>query len=105
MRLESTLTTPPYGSGVAFRNTERLAEFLATLRQEAARDIQNNLRRDIRCELTAKLRMVKGEHLNWLLAGYVERWKQKVEMQFSNGPSWMEMRGLLRRAIVAVRLL
>ena len=39
---------------------KRLAELRATLRQEAARDIRISLRRDIRRELNAKLRMVKG---------------------------------------------
>ena len=52
---------------------KRLAELRATLRQEAARDIRISLRRDIRRELTAKMRMVKGEQLNRLLAGYFDR--------------------------------
>ena len=51
---------------------KRLAELRATLRQ-AARDIRISLRRDMRRELTAKLRMVKGEQLNRLLAGYIDR--------------------------------
>ena len=59
---------------------KRLAELRATLKQEAARDIRINMRRDIRRELTAKLRMVKGEQLNSLLAGYLERGEQTLEM-------------------------
>ena len=39
---------------------KRVAELRATLRQEAARDTRINLRRDIRRELTAKLRMVRA---------------------------------------------
>ena len=54
------------------QHRKRLAELRATLRQEAARDIRINVRRDIRRELTAKLRMVKGEQLNRLLAGYFD---------------------------------
>ena len=50
---------------------KRLAKLRSTLRQEAARDIRVNLRRDTRRELIAKLRMVRGEQLNravrWLL--------------------------------------
>ena len=57
------------------------------MRQEAAREIRINLRRDIRRELTAKLRMVKGEQLNRLLAGYFDRGKQMLEMQLPDGPS------------------
>ena len=64
---------------------KRLAELRATLRQEAARDIPINLRRDIRRELTAKLRMVK--QLNRLLAGYFDRWEQTLEMHLPDGPS------------------
>ena len=64
-----------------------LAELRATLRQEAARDTRVNVHRDIRRELTAKLRMVKGEQLNRLLAGYFDRWKQTLEMQLPDGPS------------------
>ena len=52
---------------------KRLAELRATLRQEVARDIRISLHRDIRRELTAKMRMVKGEQLNRLLAGYFDR--------------------------------
>ena len=64
---------------------KRLAELRATLRQEAARDIRINLRRDIRRESNAKLRMVKGEQLNRLLAGYFfigrkKRWKCNFRM-------------------------
>ena len=66
---------------------KRLAELRATLRQEAARDIRISLRRDIRPELNAKLRLVKGEQLNILLAGYFDREKQTLEMQLSDGPS------------------
>ena len=40
---------------------KRLAELRASLRQEAARNIHINLRRDIRRELNAKLRVDKGE--------------------------------------------
>ena len=39
---------------------KRLAELRTTLRQQAARDIRISLRRDIRRELNAKLRMLKG---------------------------------------------
>ena len=88
MLLGSTLTTPPYGNGADFRNTENdLQSFRASLRQEVAREIRINLQRGIRRELTAKLRMMKGEQLNELLAGYFERWKQTLEMQLLNGPS------------------
>ena len=65
---------------------KRLAELRATLRQEAAREIRMNLRRDTRRELTAKLRTVKGEQLNRILAGYFDG-KQKLEMQLPDGPS------------------
>ena len=51
---------------------KRLADLWTTLRQEAARDIRISLRRDIRRELNAKLRMVKGEQLNRLRAGYFD---------------------------------
>ena len=40
---------------------KRLADLRNTLRQEAARDIRVCLRREIRQELRAKTRMVKGE--------------------------------------------
>ena len=56
-------------------------------RHEAARDIRISLRRDIRRELNAKLRTVKGEQLNILFAGYFDRGKQTLEMQFPDGPS------------------
>ena len=59
----------------------------ATLRQEPARNIRINLRRDVRRELNAKLRMVKEEQLNRLLAGYVDRGKQTLEMHLLDGPS------------------
>ena len=62
---------------------KRLAELRATLRQEAARDIRISQRRDIR----AKMRMVKGEQLNRLLAGYFDRVNQTLEMQLPDGPS------------------
>ena len=39
---------------------KRLADLRNTLRQEAARDIRISLRREIRWELNAKLRMDKG---------------------------------------------
>ena len=64
---------------------KRVAE--ATLRQEAARDIRISLRRGIRRELNAKLRMVKGDQLNRLLAGHFDRGKQTLEMQLPDGPS------------------
>ena len=64
-----------------------LAELRATRRQEAARDIRIGLRRDIRRELNAKMRMVKGEQRNRLLAGYFDREKQTLEMQLPDGPS------------------
>ena len=66
---------------------KRLAELRATLRQEAARNIRINLRRDKRRELNAKLLMVNGEQLNRLLAGYFDRGKQTLEMQLQDGPS------------------
>ena len=66
---------------------KRLADLRTTLRQEAARDIRISLLRDIRRELNAKLRMVKGEQLNRLLAGYFDRGKQTLEMQLPDGPS------------------
>ena len=62
-----------------------LAELRATLKQEVARENRINLRRDSRRELTAKLRMVKGEQLDRLLAGYFERGKQTLEMQLPDG--------------------
>ena len=74
-------------SGVQ-NHRKRLAELRATLRQEVAREIRINLRRDIRRELTTKLRMVTGEQLDRLLAGYIERGKQALEMQLSDGPGW-----------------
>ena len=43
---------------------KRFADLRNTLRQEAARDICNGIRREIREELSANLRMVKGEQLN-----------------------------------------
>ena len=57
---------------------KRRADLRTTLRQDAARDIRIGLRRDIRRELNSKLRMVKGEQLNRLLAGYFDRGKQNV---------------------------
>ena len=66
---------------------KRLADLRTTLGQAAARDIRISLRRDIRRELNAKLRMVKGEELNRLLAGYFDRGKQTLEMQLPDGPS------------------
>ena len=57
---------------------KRLADLRTTLRQGGARDIRISLRRDIRQELNAKLRMVKGEQLIRLLAGYFDRGKQNV---------------------------
>ena len=57
---------------------KRLAELRATLKQEAARDIRISLRR---------MRMVKGEQLNRLLAGYFDREKQTLEMQLPDGSS------------------
>ena len=66
---------------------KRLADLRTTLRQEAARDIRTCLRRDTRREWNAKLRMVKGEQLNRLFAGYFDRGKQTLEMQLPDGPS------------------
>ena len=67
---------------------KRLAELRATLRQEGARDIRISLRRDIRrVELNAKIRMVKEEQLNRLLAACFDREKQTPEMQLPDGPS------------------
>ena len=66
---------------------KRFADLRTTLRQEAARDIRISLRRDIRGELNAKLRMVNGEQLNRLLAGYFDRGKHTLEMQLPDGPS------------------
>ena len=65
---------------------KRLAELRATLRQ-AARDIRISQRRDIRRELNAKMRMVKGEQVNRLLAGYIDRGKQTLVVQLPDGPS------------------
>ena len=64
---------------------KRLAELRATLRQEVASEIRINLRRDLCHELTAKLRLVKGEQLDRLLVGYFERGKQTLEMQLLDG--------------------
>ena len=69
------------------KHRKRLSDFRTTLRQEAARDIRISLRRDIRQELDAKLRMVKGEPLNRLVAGYFDRGKRTLEMQLPDGPS------------------
>ena len=66
---------------------KRLADLRTTLRQEAARDIRIILSRHIRRELNAKLRMVKGEQVNILLAGYFDRGKQTLEMQLPDGSS------------------
>ena len=38
-------------------------------------------------ELTARLRIVKGQQLDRLLAGYLERGKEALEMQLPDGPS------------------
>ena len=64
----------------------RLAELRSTLRQEDVREVRKDLRRDIRWELTAKLRMVKKQQLDKLLARYLERGKETLEMQLPNGP-------------------
>ena len=61
---------------------KRLADLRTTLR----RDIHISLRHDTCRELNAKLRMVKSEQLNRLLAGYFVR-KQTWEMQLPDGPS------------------
>ena len=65
----------------------RLSELRNTLRQAGARDIRIDLRREIRKELSAKLRMAKGEQLDRLLAGYFDRGKQTLEMQLPDGTS------------------
>ena len=106
MLLGSTLTTQPYDSGADFRSTgNALPELRATLRQEAARDIRISLRRDICREQTAKMRMVKGEQLNRLLAGYFDQEKQTLEMQLRMALLRMDMRGLLLRVNMAVRFI
>ena len=64
---------------------KRLTDLRTSLRQEAARDIR--ISRDVRREFNAKLRMVKGEQLNRLLAGYFDRGKRTLEMQLPEGPS------------------
>ena len=87
MQLGSTLTTLPYDIGADFRSTGNALQSSGPHRQEAARDIRISLRRDIRRELNAQLRMVKGEQLNRFLAGYFDRGKQKLEMQLQDGPS------------------
>ena len=69
---------------------KRLADLRTILRQEAARDIRIGFRRDIRRELNAKLRMVKEEQLNRLLAGCFGRGKQTLEMQLPDCPSSVE---------------
>ena len=65
-------------------------------RQEAARDIRNKLRRDIRREFNAKLRMV-----NRLLAGFFVRGKQTLEMQLQDG--LLRTSGLPQRVNMAVK--
>ena len=54
--------------------------------QEAVREVRNDLRRDFRRELTAKLGVVKGQKLDKLLAGHLERGKEPLEMQLPDGP-------------------
>ena len=88
MLLGLTLTTLPYDNGVDFKSTGNALQISGPLRQEAARDIRISLRRDIRRELNAKLRLVKEEQLNILLAGYFDRGKQTLEMQLQDGPSF-----------------
>ena len=73
---------------------KRLAELRAALRQEVAREIRIILRREKRRELTAKLRMVTGEQLNRLLAGYFERGKQTLAMQLQSTSLEMLLRSL-----------
>ena len=48
---------------------------------------EKSIRRDIRKEVAAKFRMVKGEQLSRLLTGYFDRGKQTLEMQLQDGPS------------------
>ena len=50
-------------------------------------EICKELRREIRRERTAKLRMVRGRQLDGLLAGCYERGKETLEMQLPEGPS------------------
>ena len=66
-------------------------------------NIRINLRRVIRRELNAKLRMVKGEQLNRLLAGYFDRGEQTLEMQLPDGPLPTDLCGPLQRVNMAVR--
>ena len=84
--IDSDNSAPRQWSGLQ-EHRKRLADLRTTLRQEAASEIRINLRRDFRRELTAKLRMVKGERLNKLLAGHFERGKQALEMQLPDGLS------------------
>ena len=65
----------------------RLAEHRSTLRQEAVQEVRKDLRCHTRRELTAKLRMVKGQQLDRLLEGFLERGKENLEMQLPYGPS------------------
>ena len=74
--IDSDNSAPRQWSGLQ-EHRKGLAELRATLRQEA----------DIRRELTAKLRKVKGKQVNRLLDGYFERGKHTLEMQLPNGPS------------------
>ena len=57
------------------------------LRQETAREVRKGIRRDIRKEVAAKVRMMKGEQLNKLISGYFDRGKQSFEMQLQDGSS------------------
>ena len=68
------------------------------------REVRQDLRRDKRRELMAKLRMVKGQQLDRLLAGYFVRGKETLEMQLLDGPSgdrhaWAAVAGAHRREV------
>ena len=66
---------------------ERLEDLRKLLRQAATGEIRKEFRRDIRREVAAKVRLLKGEQLDKLISGYFDRGKQSFEMQLQNGPS------------------
>ena len=66
---------------------ERLEDLRKLLKQAAIGEIHQEIKRDIRREVPAKVRLLKGEQLDKLISGYFDRGKQSFEMQSQNGPS------------------
>ena len=95
----SILTMLRCVSGVLQNHRARLAELRSTLRQDAVREVRKYLRRDTRREPTAKLRMVKGQQSDRLLAGYLERGEETLEMQLPGGPSGNRPAGRLEHMV------